>query len=265
MDKKITIRDIAKQAGVSIATVSYVINNRTDQRISDETKKKVLQIINLLDYKPNSSAQSLATSKTWNIALYLRPETSFCKRVEQSLLMEALVATLHDYNYHLLLPSNLDFNNLNYADAILCYDTPIDYFLQIGDNNYVPLIAIDTLINIPLFFQVCTDYVRIKQCALEHYQENPFTYVCLTPNNDNLESLIRNTFENVLFIHDYSDLHLQDNQFYAYSNASLHLLLKEVPNAFYIPVDLQQKANQIYDCIRYAMERIPDIVHKYFI
>ena len=52
MSQKITIRDVAREAGVSVATVSYVINNRTDMRISDATRKKVLQVINLLDYTP---------------------------------------------------------------------------------------------------------------------------------------------------------------------------------------------------------------------
>ena len=83
MSKKYTIRDVAAKAGVSVATVSYVINDRYDKRISDETRKKVLQIINLLNYKPNSSAKSLATNKTYKVALYIAKEGSLYKRSEQ--------------------------------------------------------------------------------------------------------------------------------------------------------------------------------------
>ena len=83
MKNKVTIKDVAREAGVSVATVSYVINNRTDMRISDATRKKVLQIINLLGYIPNQSAQALATSRNRMIALYLSPNVSVLKNAEQ--------------------------------------------------------------------------------------------------------------------------------------------------------------------------------------
>ena len=58
--KRPTIYDVAREAGVSAATVSYVINGRDDQKISDATRKKIMQIVNLLGYSRNRSAYTLA-------------------------------------------------------------------------------------------------------------------------------------------------------------------------------------------------------------
>ena len=51
MNKKVTIKDVAEAAGVCKATVSYVLNDRKDQKISEETKKKVWQVVNMLGYR----------------------------------------------------------------------------------------------------------------------------------------------------------------------------------------------------------------------
>ena len=76
MKNNITIKDVAREAGVSVATVSYVINERNDKRISDKTRKKVLQVINLLGYTPNQSAKALATNRRGMVALYVTPDFS---------------------------------------------------------------------------------------------------------------------------------------------------------------------------------------------
>jgi LacI family transcriptional regulator len=60
--KKFTIKDIARLANVSTATVSRVINNYPF--IHKKTRKKVQDIILQVDYQPNATARSLATNKS---------------------------------------------------------------------------------------------------------------------------------------------------------------------------------------------------------
>jgi len=64
-----TIFDVAKHAGVSIGTVSRVLNNR--DRVSQGTRDRVLQAIRELDYHPNSFAQALASQQTDTIGLVM--------------------------------------------------------------------------------------------------------------------------------------------------------------------------------------------------
>lgn len=68
---RISIEDVAERAGVSITTVSRVVNN-TAHPVSEKTRKKVLKAIQELDYKPDLSAQSLRQSFNNIIALIAR-------------------------------------------------------------------------------------------------------------------------------------------------------------------------------------------------
>ena len=70
MKKKILIHDIAKHLGVSIATVSLVLNGKArEKRISDALAEKVLKYVDEVGYKPNQLAKSLRTGKTHVIGL----------------------------------------------------------------------------------------------------------------------------------------------------------------------------------------------------
>jgi len=64
-----SIKDVAKEAGVSIATVSRVLNDI--DVVNEDTKKKVLDAIKKLGYRPNIVARSLKTQKTKTIGILL--------------------------------------------------------------------------------------------------------------------------------------------------------------------------------------------------
>ncbi|WP_299093852.1 LacI family DNA-binding transcriptional regulator [uncultured Metabacillus sp.] len=69
MKQKITIREVAKHAGVSSATVSYVLNGVN--KVSDETKERVLQAIEELNYQPDFTAISLSKRKSNMIGIIM--------------------------------------------------------------------------------------------------------------------------------------------------------------------------------------------------
>lgn len=58
-DRAVTTRDVAREAGVSRSTVSYVLNNHPHQRISAATKERVLKAAERLGYRPSAAALSL--------------------------------------------------------------------------------------------------------------------------------------------------------------------------------------------------------------
>lgn len=93
----VTIKDIAKAAGVSIATVSYVLNN--DPRIKKETAEKVLKISEELNYVASASAKSLKTKKT-NTILTIIPDFGGPIHAE---IIANIHKTLKEHNYQMLV------------------------------------------------------------------------------------------------------------------------------------------------------------------
>lgn len=74
MDKQtITIYDVAREANVSMATVSRVVNGNPN--VKPATRKKVLEVIDRLDYRPNAVARGLASKKTTTVGVII-PDVS---------------------------------------------------------------------------------------------------------------------------------------------------------------------------------------------
>ncbi|MFZ7946349.1 LacI family DNA-binding transcriptional regulator [Neobacillus sp. 19] len=96
---KPTIYDVAKEANVSIATVSKVLNNTG--RISEKTKNKVLQIMKELEYRPSGVAAALTGKRTYTVGV-LVPDIAnpFFAEVARELENNA-----HDLGYTIILCS----------------------------------------------------------------------------------------------------------------------------------------------------------------
>ncbi|MCX7846274.1 MAG: LacI family transcriptional regulator, partial [Dictyoglomaceae bacterium] len=92
-----TMKDVAKLAGVSVSTVSHVINKT--RHVEEETKKKVLSAIKELGYRPNIVARSLRKKTTHTVGLIVSNITNlFYPEV-----VRGIEDTLLSYKYNLIL------------------------------------------------------------------------------------------------------------------------------------------------------------------
>lgn len=197
MNKKATVRDVAREAGVSTATVSYIMNDRQDQKISPETRKKVLQIANLLNYRPSHAAKSLATGRNniIGIAYSLNPATP-SRNLEITNFANLLIERLNRMNYDVLFVSLMtDTNNLlanRNIDAIIAIDLAREQFRRLADTYLVPVIAVDMLINDNLFYQIYTDYPSLIEQAAVDFQDDYYLVLDRFSNNE-FSTFIRET------------------------------------------------------------------------
>ncbi len=68
--KNVSIKDIAREVGVSTTTVSFVLNGKArEKRISEDLKDRILQVATRLNYRPNQVARGLRTGQTHTLGL----------------------------------------------------------------------------------------------------------------------------------------------------------------------------------------------------
>jgi LacI family repressor for deo operon, udp, cdd, tsx, nupC, and nupG len=111
MAKRATIKDVAKYADTSYQTVSRVINDKPD--VAPETRRRVLEAIEAVNYRPSMAATSRAQPKTYIMALAVSPYNEFLLYEGDPHLLRIIHGidrALAIRNYSLLL-STIHFNN----------------------------------------------------------------------------------------------------------------------------------------------------------
>ena len=254
MSAKVTIKDVAKAAGVSVATVSYVINDRKDQKISEVTRKKVLQMANLLNYSPNQNARALASNKYKKIYLITRNNESIIYNANVYSFIKKLADFFQDEGFHLIISGNNAIDNLNIFNTIITLDLTKEEFLNIGDETFTPLIALSSYINDSVFYQINRDYRKINETSFEFFKDE-FTLLTLDTNNIERKEIIENSFKNVIFLKDANDLP-EINTNTLILEESLYKFYFNNPNVLFVPYDKDKLFNTVLNAIKLADQRI---------
>lgn len=114
-NQTITIYDVAREASVSMATVSRVVNGNPN--VKPATRKKVLDVIDRLDYRPNAVARGLASKKTTTVGVII-PDVS---NIYFSSLARGIddVATMYKYNIILANSDGSDEKEVSVLNTLL--------------------------------------------------------------------------------------------------------------------------------------------------
>lgn len=148
MKNNLTISDIAKLAGVSKATVSFVINNK--EGISKETRQKVLDVIKETNYRPDMNSRRLYFQKTFTIAVMYDNDTYRLDNLFYLDIMNALLKRCTSYDYSLVYSAySCTSSEITLPDNVLNKD--VDGLIFLKD---IPLALISTLKSLGLPFVV---------------------------------------------------------------------------------------------------------------
>lgn len=164
--KKVTIRDVAEHAGVSIASVSYVLNGK-EHKVSAETIELIHESIKALNYIPSMSARGLAKNQSQLIAVII-PQTEDRRQLVfdnpfYSEMISNIEATVRKEGYHVLLAgvekeqSYLDISVSRSLDgAILIGIYPEELYEECKQAN-IPIVLVDSYIHDQFFTNVGID------------------------------------------------------------------------------------------------------------
>jgi DNA-binding LacI/PurR family transcriptional regulator len=177
---KPTIYEVARRASVSRQTVSRVINNRPD--VADDTRKRILQIIDEIGYRPSAVARSLSKQRTYNFGLI----TAGLEFIGPSVTMSGIAKKSEQLGYGLYfkeLPRFFGENIQNIIDWFLArqvdgiiwavpeIDSNRDWVDELVDDIQVPIIFLTSAKRENISTVTIDNYYGAK-LATEHLLEN---------------------------------------------------------------------------------------------
>ncbi|MBL7573442.1 catabolite control protein A [Staphylococcus saccharolyticus] len=172
----VTIYDVAREARVSMATVSRVVNG--NQNVKPETRNKVNEVIKKLNYRPNAVARGLASKRTTTVGVII-PDIS---NVYYSQLARGLEDIATMYKYHSII-SNSDndpekekeiFNNLlsKQVDGIIFLGGTISEEIKgLINQSSVPVVVSGTNGKDDHIASVNIDFRQAAEEATQHFIE----------------------------------------------------------------------------------------------
>ncbi|CAM3722913.1 catabolite control protein A [Cohnella lubricantis] len=147
----VTIYDVAREAGVSMATVSRVVNNNPN--VKPQTRKKVYEAIERLGYRPNAVARGLASKKTTTVGVVI-PDISNAIFAEVARGIED-IANMYHYNIILCNADKRKEKEIRVINTLL--EKQVDGLLFMGGAVTEEHLQAFSSSNVPIVLCATTD------------------------------------------------------------------------------------------------------------
>ncbi|WP_217592312.1 catabolite control protein A [Cohnella sp. GbtcB17] len=147
----VTIYDVAREAGVSMATVSRVVNNNPN--VKPQTRKKVYEAIERLGYRPNAVARGLASKKTTTVGVVI-PDIANANFAEVARGIED-IANMYHYNIILCNADKRKEKEIRVINTLL--EKQVDGLLFMGGVVTDEHIQAFNTSNVPIVLCATTD------------------------------------------------------------------------------------------------------------
>lgn len=182
MPRRVNITDVAREAGVSTATISYVLNQKATETISPETMERVYAAIKKMNYVPNLSARSLVSKRSNMIGVVI-PQTEPGKEFMFSNpyygeFLSNVEYTARKNGYHVLI-SGTEANQsyINVAknrglDGIVIVGMYPDEFYMELKQSQVPIVMVDSYSNEHYFHNIGINDRHGGYIATQHLIKN---------------------------------------------------------------------------------------------
>ena len=125
-DDTVTIYDVAREAGVSMATVSRVVNG--NKNVKENTRKKVLEVIDRLDYRPNAVARGLASKRTTTVGVVIPDITN----TYFATLAKGIDDIAEMYKYNIVLANSDEDDEKEVAVVNILFSKQVDGVIFMG-------------------------------------------------------------------------------------------------------------------------------------
>ncbi len=189
------IRDVAELAGVSVTTVSHVLNNTPQMRVAEETRDRVRQAAKTLGYGPNRMAQALRTNKSGLIGL-LSEEIATTPHAGRIILGAQSAAREHDLTLVIINTERDSDDDSHKEDVQALIDRQVEavlyatmYHRQVSlppNLQRVPAVLIDSTDRAGLVPSVVPDEVGGAIAAVTHLVEAGHRRIGFLNNDDDV-------------------------------------------------------------------------------